>query len=165
MGTIVQRRRNEGSVGYMSQVRVKQKGKVIHAETKTFDRKQAASAWVARRETELHEPGAIDRLKAVDPTLAQVIDRYIDESKKKIGRTKEQVLRTIKSHDIADMRCSKITSADLITFARALPVSPQTVQNYLSHLAAIFAIAQPAWGYPLDRQAIKDAFTVAKRRV
>ena len=58
MGTIVQRKRNDGTVGYMAQVRVKQKGKVIHGETKTFDRKQAASAWVVRRETELREPGA-----------------------------------------------------------------------------------------------------------
>jgi integrase len=44
-----------------------------------------------------------------------------------------------------------------------LAVQPQTVQNYLSHLAAVFAIARPAWGYPLDRQAMKDAQIVAKR--
>ena len=31
------------------------------------------------------------------------------------------------------------------------------------HLAAIFAIARPAWGYPLDQAAMKDAFVVAKR--
>jgi integrase len=163
MGTIVARKRNDGSLGYMAQVRIKQKGKIVHAETKTFDRKQAANAWISRRETELREPGALERSKVDDPTLSQVMDRYIDESKRKIGRTKTQVLRTIKNYDIAEMKCSKITSADLITFAQALPVTPQTVQNYLSHLAAIFAVARPAWGYPLDQQAIKDAFAVAKR--
>jgi len=146
----------------MAQVTIKKDGK-LHRETRTFDRKQAASAWAERRETELHEPGALDRLNAVDPTLAQVIDRYVNELKKKIGRTKEQVLRTIKTYDIAEMKCSKITSADLVSFAQALPVAPQTAQNYLSHLAAIFAIAKPAWGYPLDQQASKDAFVVAKR--
>jgi integrase len=46
---------------------------------------------------------------------------------------------------------------------KAIPASPATRQNYLSHLGAIFAIAKPAWGYALDRQAIKDAFIVAKR--
>jgi integrase len=163
MGTIVQRKRNDGSIGYMAQVRVKQKGKVVHAETKTFDRKQAASAWVARRETELREPGAMERINAVDPTLAEVIDRYVDESKRKIGRTKTQVLRTIKTFDIADMKCSTITSADIVSFAHALKVAPQTVGNYLSHLAAIFAVARPAWGYPLDQQVMKDAFVVAKK--
>jgi integrase len=163
MGTIIPRKRKDGSVGYMAQVRVKQKGKVVHHETKTFDRKQAANAWISRRETELREPGALKRLHADDPTLTAAIDRYIDESKRQIGRTKEQVLRTIKRFDIADMRCSEITSADIVTFAKALPAGPSTVQNYLSHLAAIFAVARPAWGYPLNRQAIKDAFVVAKR--
>src|SRR4029077_7332998 len=117
MGTIVQRKRGDGTRGYMAQVRVKQKGAIVHAETKTFDRKQAASAWIARRETELREPGALERIKAVDPTLAEVIDRYVDESKRKIGRTKTQVLRTIKTFDIADMKCSTITSADIVSFA------------------------------------------------
>ena len=42
-------------------------------------------------------------------------------------------------------------------------MSPQTVQNYLSYLGAIFAVARPAWGYPLDQQAIKDAYVVAKK--
>lgn len=69
MGTIITRKRSDGSIGYMAQVRVKQKGKVVHAETKTFDRKQAANAWVSRRETELRQPGALDRLKVADPRL------------------------------------------------------------------------------------------------
>jgi integrase len=163
VGTIVQRKRNDGSTGYMAQVRVKQKGKVVHAETQTFDRKQAANAWIARRETELREPGALARINAVDPTLGEVIDRYVDESKRAIGKTKTQVLRAIKIYDIAHLKCSAITSADIIVFARELKVQPQTVGNYLSHLAAIFAIARPAWGYPLDQQAMKDAFVVAKR--
>lgn len=134
MGTIIPRKRNDGSTGYMAQIRVKRKGKVIHAEAQTFDRKQAANAWIARRETELREPGAIERLRADDPTLAAAIDRYIAESKRDIGKTKAQVLRTIKTHDIAAMKCSAITSADIVRFARTLRVTPQTVGNYLSHL-------------------------------
>ena len=161
MGTIVSRRRKDGTEGHTAQVLMKRKGQIVHREAKTFDRKQAAKAWLARRETELAEPGALDR--RADPTLAVVIDRYIAESKRALGRTKEQVLRTIKTHDLADMLCSKITSVDIIAFAQALKVQPQTVQNYLSHLGAVFAIANPAWGYPLDRQAIKDAMVVAKK--
>jgi integrase len=161
--TIVQRRREDGTIGYMAQVRVKQKGKVVHTETKTFDRKQAATAWKERRQTELRQPGALERIKAVDPTLGEVIDRYIAESKRDLGRTKTQVLRTIKKYDIAEMKCSKITSADVVSFAQSLKVAPQTVSNYLSHLGAIFAVAKPAWGYSLDRDAMKDAFVVARR--
>jgi integrase len=161
MGTIISRKRTDGTAGHTAQILIKRKGKIVHREAKTFDRKLVAKAWLAKRETELREPGSLERRP--DPTLAVVIDRYIDESNKAIGRTKEQVLRTIKTYDLADMQCSKITSADIIAFAQALPVAPQTVQNYLSHLAAVFAVARPAWGYALDRQAIKDAFVVAKR--
>jgi integrase len=161
MGTIVARARKDGTTAYRAQIIIKQKGRIAHQEARTFDRRQAAKAWLARRETELTAPGAMERRP--DPTLGEVITRYVAESRKLIGRTKAQVLNTIQTHDIAEMICSKITSADIIAFARTLPVSPQTVQNYLSHLSAVFATARPAWGYPLDPQTIKDAFVVAKR--
>jgi hypothetical protein len=111
----------------MAQVTIKKGGNVEHRGTKTFDRKQAASAWVARRETELRQPGAIDRLHADDPPLSQVIDRYIAESKREIGETKAQVLRTIKGYEIGELRCSKITSVEIRSFAESLKVQPQTV--------------------------------------
>lgn len=161
MGTIISRPRKDGTLGHTAQIVRKRNGEIVWSEAQTFDRRKAAEAWLARREAELAQPGAMERKD--DPPLGQVIDRYIAESKKRIGRTKAQVLRTIKSSDIAELRCSKIGSADLIAFAQSLPVQPSTVQNYLSHLGAIFRIARPAWGYPLDRQAIQDAFVVAKK--
>jgi integrase len=165
MGTVIPRKRSDGSTGYQAQVLIKRAGKIVHREGRTFDRKQAASAWLEKREKELAKPGALERLAAPDPALAAVIDRYTDESIKKIGRTKAQVLRAIKGYDIANKTCSEITSADVISFANQLVVNvtPQTVANYLSHLAAVFAVAKPAWAYPLDQTAMKDAFVVAKR--
>jgi integrase len=147
----------------MAQIRVKQKAKVIHTETKTFDRKQAANAWIARRETELRQPGAIERLRAHDPTLAEVIDRYIAESQTPIGRTKASALRVIKGCDIAAMKCSHIKSEHVVAFVRSLPGGPATRQNYLSHLSAVFKLARPAWGYPLDYQATRDAYMVTNK--
>jgi integrase len=75
------------------------------------------------------------------------------------------VLATLKTYDIADLPCAEIGSPDIIALARSLRarMQPQTVANYLSHLAAVFAIAQPAWGYALNRQAMSDALVVAKR--
>jgi integrase len=161
MGSIVSKPRSDGTVGYSAQIVLKREGRIVHRETQTFDRKQAAAAWMKRRETELAEPGALDRRE--DPTLAVAIERYIVESKHDIGRTKAQVLRTIKADDIGSMLCSKVDSPALLAFARRLGGKPQTVQNYLSHLGAVFAIARPAWGYPLDQQAIKDTFVVGKK--
>jgi hypothetical protein len=87
MGTIITRKRNDGSTGYTAQILLKKSGKIIHREAKTFDREQAAKAWLKRRETELNEPGAIDRAKVPEKSLASAIDRYIADSRKAIGNT------------------------------------------------------------------------------
>jgi integrase len=160
MGTIVARKRNDGSYGYRAQIILKQKGVVVHRESQTFDRKEAAKAWVKRRETELAEPGALE--KKEDPKFRDVIDRYISESKKAIGRTKTQVLNTVKNSDLGEMRCSKLTSADFVAFAKGLGVGPATAGNYLSHIGAVCAVARPAWHYPLDQMAIRDAMKVTR---
>jgi len=165
MGHVAPRKRQDGSTGYTAQIVIKKDGAIAHREAKTFDRKQAANAWMVRREAELGKPGAIERAKQAenDPRLSDVIDRYIAESERAIGRTKAQVLRSIKGYDLARLRCSQITSADLVAFAQSIEVGPATRQNYLSHLSAIFAIARPAWSYPLDERAVKDALKVTKR--
>jgi integrase len=165
MGTVIPRKLGDGSTRYQAQLLIKRAGKIVHREGRTFERKQAAVAWLEKRENELAKPGALERLKEQDPPLATVIDRYVDESIKEIGRTKAQVLRAIKSYDIANKNCSKIGSEDIVAFANQLVVkmTPQTVANYLSHLGAIFAVAKPAWKYPLDQSAMKDAFVVTKR--
>lgn len=162
MGTITARKRKDGSIGYMARVRVMREGVSYH-ETETFDRRPAATAWIKKRERELAKPGALAGIKAADPTLAKAIDRYTEESIKEIGRTKAQVLRAIKHYPIADMPCSTIKSKDIIEFLQSLTSQPQTVGNYASHLAAIFAIARPMWDYRLDDREMRDAITVARR--
>ena len=172
MGTIVKRSRKDGSVAWLAQIVIKRGGKIILRENKTFELRSTANAWLSQREDRLGQPGALEAaLKSrssgnQDPTLSDAIDLYIRESNKKIGRTKAQVLRSIKDFDIADKTCASITSADIVAFAREKlesGVQPQTVSNYLSHLGAVFAIARPAWDYPLDRQAMQDAWIVADR--
>jgi integrase len=150
----------------MAQIFKKRDGKK-HREVQTFDRRQAANAWIKKREAELARPGAmlgVSQNKR-SPRLADAIDRYIAESRRKMGRTKTQVLGAIKQYDIADLACAEIRSQDIVEFAQELGASrkPQTVSNYLSHLSSVFKIARPAWGYALDEQAMKDAFAVAAR--
>lgn len=158
MGSILPRKRKDGTIGYTVVIRLKKGGKIIHSEVETFDREQAAKNWMKRRETELAQPGALD--KPTDPTLADVIDTYNEDKLKPHGKTKDQVLRSIKAHEIGAMRCSEITSQVLVKFAQGIKAQPSTVGNYMSHLASIFAVARPAWGYPLDKQAMDDARTV-----
>lgn len=165
MGTIVSRPRKDGTTAYMAKIILKQKGKVVHRETETFDRRPAANAWIVKREEELSKPGAIERANTPVSTLGQVIKKYLAESVKTVGRTKGQVLKSIQEFDIAGLPCDRITSPVLIEFAQEFVKTrqPQTVGNYLSHLSEVFTVAGPAWGYPLDKKAIEDAVIVARR--
>lgn len=161
MGSIVARRRKDGTMGYRVQIRIKRDGKVVHTETQTFDREQAAKAWEKKRETELAVPGALT--KTEDPLLADVIDTYNADKLKPHGKTKDQVLRTIKASSLGQLRCSEIKSHTLVEFLQGLKSQPQTRGNYLSHLSSVFSVARPAWGYPLDKQACEDARVVADK--
>lgn len=50
--------------------------------------------------------------------------------------------------------------AVLVEFAKGMQTQPQTRQNNLSHLAAVFTVARPVWRYPLDQAAMMDAMVV-----
>jgi integrase len=163
MGTIIGRTRKDGSKAFIAQIVIKKAGAIVHREAETFDRKQAANAWIVKREAELKRPDGLEQKQ--DPVLSAVIDRYIAESKNPVLGTKAQVLKTIKNSDLGETKCSEITSKTLVSFARELTedVEPQTCGNYFSHLSNIFTIGRPAWGYPLSRQEFDDAVTVIKK--
>lgn len=157
MGTIVARKRQNGSTGYTAQILLKKSGEIIHREAKTFDRRAAAVAWLAKRETEIREKGPVKPTSSV--TVAKAIDTYIADSRKKLGRTKTQVLKSIKEYQFANLRCEEATSQEIVRFAQELAVDrePTTVSNYLSHLGSVFTIAGPAWDIPLDPEAMRSA--------
>ena len=161
MGTIVTRKRKDGTLGHTAQIRLKAGGKLVFTQTKTFDRKPAAQAWLKKRETELAMPGAL--IKRVDPLLSDVIDQYNKDTLRPHGKTKDQVLRTIQRAGIGQLPCSQVTSQQLVAFAQGIDAQPSTRGNYMSHLASVFAVARPAWGYPLDKQAMDDARTVLEK--
>jgi integrase len=163
MGAITPRTNKDGSTSYKAQVRIRKDGKVLHQETKTFARRQAAVAWVKKLETELADPAGLKKALAEDPPLKDVIDRARKETKKYMSKSKINVLKMIEAHDFAMKRCSQIDSAALVGFVGGLGVSPSTADNYFSHLASILKIARPAWGFPIDEQAVNDARVVMKR--
>lgn len=166
MAQIRERKRKDGSVAYVAQINIRRNGKWAHRESRTFDKRTSAAAWLKKRMKEIDAAGEdLSAIKSKGRTLSAAIDRYITESVKEIGRTKAQVLRSIREYDIADMPCNEIRSHDIVQFAKELGATrtPATVGNYMSHVSAVFALARPAWGIPLDQQAMKDAFVVCNR--
>lgn len=165
MGTILARRRKHGGMAYMAKIILTHDKKVIHRESRTFETHKRAKDWIRDREAELARPGELDRTGRPEVTLKDAIDRYMSESKKRLGRTKEQVLNAITAMPIAGKRCQDIAAEDIVAFAQDLlnGRDPSTVGNYMSHLASVFAVAKPAWNYPLNRQAMDDARVVTHR--
>jgi integrase len=161
MGTILARKRLDGTMGYTVSIRLKEAGKVIFSQSKTFDREAAAKSWMKKRETELDEPGAFN--KPEDPTLAAVIEKYNIDKLKAHGKTKDQVLRAIGGSSLGEMRCSEIQSHHIVAYLKAMTSQPQTRGNYLSHLASVITVARPAWGFPIEKVVVEDARVVAEK--
>lgn len=164
MGTIVSRPRRDGTVGYTAQVKIKREGMVVFSKAQTFDRESAAKAWIKRKEAELAKPGALDEARKPKGSLKDTIDQYLKLSRKDVGKTKAQVLDAIKGHDLADKDIADIRATDVVEWARWLGEErkPQTVQNYLSHLSAVFSVARAAWGQDVDRNVMRDASETLK---
>ena len=60
MGTITARERQDGSTSFRAGILLKQNGRIVHQESKTFDRRTTAKAWMERREKELRAPSGLE---------------------------------------------------------------------------------------------------------
>ncbi|KJK06558.1 site-specific integrase [Pseudomonas tussilaginis] len=171
MATIRARKKADGTASYTVQIRINRDKKLVYQENQTFARKQAAQAWAKRRETELSEPGAIERANRKGHTVREMIDRYVLEGAKAIamGKTKKATLLAIAASYLGEIVDSAINSQVLVDYAlwRMSPegggVKPQTAGNDLAHLGSVLSVARPAWGYEVDPHAMGDARTVLKK--
>ena len=171
MATIRSRKLADGTVRYTAQIRVKREGAQVYQESQTFARKQAAQAWVRKREAELDQPGAIDRANRTGATVKEMIERYMVEMAKArpLGKTKLATLKTISESYLGLVNDQDLNSQILVEYAiwRMGPegggVLPQTAGNDLAHLGAVLSIARPAWGYAVDPHAMSDARKVLRK--
>lgn len=164
MGTVSKRKRKDGSFGYTAQIRIKRNKIVVYTESETFDREAIANNWLKKRESELAAPGALDAVlnPVEDPSFADAIDKYLADTKRNVGKTKAQVLRTVKAAPIGKLKCSQVTSQAVVGYISQMTTQPQTRGNYLSHIGSVMRVARPAWGYPLSGEAHQDALIVLK---
>jgi integrase len=171
MGTITARKRKDNSTAYTAQIRINRDGKTVYQESQTFDRKQVAQAWIKRRETELAQPGAIERANRKGVTIRKMIEQYLDEYEKirPLGKTKGATLKAISETWLGDIDDALLSSQKLVEFAQwrmseeGGGVQAQTVGNDLSHLGAVLSVARPAWGYEVDPHAMPDARKVLRK--
>ncbi|SDQ54617.1 Phage integrase family protein [Pseudomonas sp. UC 17F4] len=171
MATIRARKRTDGSSSYTAQIRLYRDGVQVYQESQTFARKQAAQAWARKRESELDQPGAIERANRKGATIKEMIDRYMVEMEKArpLGKTKRGTLKAISESYLGKVADQDINSQLLVEYAlwrmgkEGGSIQPQTAGNDLAHLGAVLSIARPAWGYEVDPHAMSDARRVLKK--
>ena len=171
MATIRARKRIDGSTSYTAQIRLIREGAQVYQESQTFARKQAAQAWVRKREAELDQPGAIERANRIGATVKEMIDRYMVEMEKArgLGKTKLATLKAISESYLGAVSDQDLNCQILVEYAvwRMGPegggVLPQTAGNDLAHLGAVLSIARPAWGYEVDPQVMGNVRKVLRK--
>ena len=171
MATIRARKRTDGSISYTAQIRLIREGAQVYQESQTFARKQAAQAWVRKREAELDQPGAIERANRIGATVKEMIDRYMVEMEKArgLGKTKLATLKAISESYLGAVSDQDLNCQILVEYAvwRMGPegggVLPQTAGNDLAHLGAVLSIARPAWGYEVDPQVMGNVRKVLRK--
>ena len=103
MGTISQRKLADGTIRFRAEIRISRKGLANFKESKTFSSMRLAQKWLAMREEEIEENPEIllGRLDVTNITLANAIEKYLDEVGNQYGRTKTYCLRLIQKFPIA----------------------------------------------------------------
>lgn len=165
MGTIVPRPQKDGTTRYRAQIRIMQKGKIVCNESRTFSKQAMAKAWMAKREKELEQPGALDKSKHGGVSIGTMLQAYADEVSDGFGRTKKEHIKQLAGMPLANEPALGITSARLIQhiqWRKGQGAGPSTIANDLVWLRVVYRYAKAAWGWPVNLEAIEDANTAAR---
>jgi len=169
MATITERRRQDGTLAYTAQIRIKRDGRVIHTEARTFSKRQAAAAWAREREEILRDdPAAAARATHARTTIGELIARYLDsrEAVEPLGRSKRAHLEMMRGFDVAQVPALELTREAVINHIqrrRATGAGPATANNDLIWLRVVLRYARLALGVPIDERALVDDASVFLR--
>lgn len=162
MGTISQRKLADGTIRFRAEIRISRKGFANFKESKTFSSMRLAQKWLAMREEEIEENPDIllGRSDVTNITLANAIEKYLDEVGNEYGRTKTYCLRLIQKFPIAQYIITKIKPADISEHVALRkggyakldlkPIATSTLQHELLHIRGVLSHASVMWDVNVD---------------
>ena len=125
--------------------------------TKTFSSKSLAEKWARRTELAIEEGTYFEQDEARKHTIADLVDRYIEEDLQKLSesdwRVRKQQLIWWRNR-IGSLTLNKVTPALLAEYRHKLKTEPNengrirtssTVNRYLAAMSAAFGIAATEW--------------------
>lgn len=165
MGTITQRKRADGTSVFSAQIRIKKDGIVVHSEAQSFSRKQLATEWLRRRETELQAQRARGEPYSTTLTVGDLIDDYrkAAEGITDWGRSKAADIKRLRACGLADIRADKVTATDIISYISARRskdgAGPATALNDVIWLRQVFLSAASRRNLSAPLAAVDSAKT------
>nr|WP_314269859.1 tyrosine-type recombinase/integrase [uncultured Kingella sp.] len=175
MGVIIKRINPSGKTVYRAQIRINRASYPKYSESKTFSRHALAAAWLKKREAELElNPELLyyGGKKHTVPTLAEAIQRYLDEpAAAEFARSKTANLKFLLNYPIAKVRIDKIRRIDISNHVMqrrngadgVLPVKGTTVNNDLQYIRGLIKHAHFVWGMDVSWAEIDLAIEGARR--
>lgn len=159
---IQKRVKADGTPRWRCIVGIKEGGKHLYRESKTFAKQALAKSWGSKRAMELEESGVPNQHSADLLTVGQLISRYISDPliEAKIGRTKRYVLQMLLDCELADIPLAKLSEAMVIDHCRsrqAAGAGPATVSHDVTYLAGVLAAAKPIYGIEYSRNPAREA--------
>lgn len=67
MGTIIKRKRKDGSAAWLAQIAVRRAGKTVWRENRTFELRSTAAAWIEKRENSRIAQGFLGAILGENP--------------------------------------------------------------------------------------------------
>ena len=149
--SIEKRKRTDGTLRYRCTVGVKEGGKYLYWENRTFSKQAHAKTWGAGRVAELETQGVLTANNLTKMTLGDQLKRYIRDPNLggKAGRTKRFVLDMLLDCEIAEIPLMDLSTCHVIAHCRqrnGSDAGPSTVNHDVSYLSSVLASAKPVYG-------------------
>ncbi|MDE9466369.1 tyrosine-type recombinase/integrase [Xenorhabdus bovienii] len=147
---IVKRPRADGTIRYRCTVGIKEGGKHIHRETKTFGKMAQAKTWGAIRSAELEQSGIPAQSDTEDLTVGDLLYKYINDPDLggKAGRTKKYVLDMLLDSELAKLTLSELSVSHVIEYCKqrhSTGITPSTINHDVSYLTSVLKSAKPIY--------------------
>jgi integrase len=170
MGTIVARRRRDGSTGYTAQIRLRRGGEIVHTEAETFSSRALAVEWLRRREAELDKRRARGEPFGLRATVGELIAAHRADARHgpEWSRSKSADMRALEASAIARVRVDRLTAADVVAHIRARRdqgAGPATAGNDLVWLRSVLRARRVVDHVPASALDAVDAAAGELRRL
>lgn len=151
--TVLKREKKDGSFRDSCFVRVKEKGKVIFSDTRTFSKLAPAKEWGKNRVYQLEtEDEGVDI--SVNATVAEVMRSYLNDEHIEMNRNKRFALNLISDSEIGKVTISELSAKHVVDYCkdrRSGGIAPSTMSGDISYFRSSLTLSKSGINPPINQ--------------